>query len=283
MPELPEVEVTRLGLLPCLPGRMVTKIVCGGRRLRTDLPCGLLSLHILGGRFAAIDRRAKYLLFRMDNGSALLVHLGMTGKLSLVSTAEPYVRHDHLRLQLDNGKDLRFNDSRRFGSITVWPPLEARRLEKVFSARLGVEPLDPGLNTRYLLQRSRSKNQAVKTFLMDSRMVAGIGNIYANEILFAAAIHPLAPIRTIGADEWKRIIRSTRRILAMAIKAGGSTISDFLGTGGNPGYFQLHFQVYGRAGQQCRQCGSSIGKCIVGGRATYFCPTCQPARDRKGG
>lgn len=281
MPELPEVEVTRRGLLQSLPGRKVKKIVCGSKRLRTDLPCSLLSLHVLDGRFAAIDRRAKYLLFRLDSGSVLLIHLGMTGKLSLISTLEPSACHDHLRLQLDNGMDLRFNDSRRFGSIMVWPATEARQLEKAFSDRIGVEPFSPGLNTRHLRQRSRSKKQAVKNFLMDSRMIAGIGNIYANEILFAAAIHPLTPVHTIGPDEWKRIIRSTRRILTRAIRAGGSTISDFLGTGGNPGYFQLHFMVYGRAGKQCRRCGSHIGKCVVGGRATYFCPSCQPARNQE--
>jgi len=277
MPELPEVEVTRLGLLQSLPGRRVKKIVCGGKRLRTPLPRALLALHILAGRIVAIDRRAKYLLFRMDNGSVLLIHLGMTGKLGLIPSAEPCAVHDHLRLQLDNNMDLRYNDSRRFGSIMVWPPTEARQMENAFSARLGVEPFSRRFNTRYLRERGRSKKQAVKNFLMDARMIAGIGNIYANEILFGAGIHPLSPVNTISDGEWKRIIHSTRRVLTRAIRAGGSTISDFLGSSGNPGYFQLHFMVYDRAGKQCRRCSTPIGKCIVGGRATYFCPTCQPA------
>ncbi|HHO49184.1 MAG TPA: bifunctional DNA-formamidopyrimidine glycosylase/DNA-(apurinic or apyrimidinic site) lyase [Desulfobacteraceae bacterium] len=276
MPELPEVEVTRLGL-QSLPGRRVTRIECGARPLRVALPCKLLDRHILGGRFAAVDRRAKYLLFRMGSGAVLLIHLGMTGKLSLVPTVEPCALHDHLRLQLDNGMDLRFNDSRRFGSVTVWPAVRVSRLEKAFSARLGVEPFGPGFTTRHLLERSRSKKQPVKNFLMDSRVIAGIGNIYANEILFAAAIHPHTPAGALSAAAWQRIIRSTRRILKTAIEAGGSTIADFLGTGGNPGYFQLHFEIYDRQGKPCLRCGTAIAKCTLGGRATYFCPVCQPA------
>jgi formamidopyrimidine-DNA glycosylase len=281
MPELPEVEVIRLGL-QSLPGREVTRIACGAKPLRAALPCPLLDRHILGGRFAAVDRRAKYLLFRMESGAVLLIHLGMTGKLSLVPADEPCAVHDHLRVQLDNGKELRFNDSRRFGSVAVWPAARAPRLEQEFSARLGVEPLSAGFTARRLLQRSRSKKQPVKNFLMDSRVIAGIGNIYANEILSAAAVHPLTPAGALSAEAWQRIIRSTRRILNLAIGAGGSTIADFLGTGGNPGYFQLHFEVYGRKGEPCRRCGTPIVRCLAGGRATYFCPVCQPVREEIG-
>lgn len=280
MPELPEVEVTRRGLLSCLRGRRVTQIAGSGKRLRTPLSRNLLSSHILGAGFSAIDRRGKYLLFRMENGSVLLIHLGMTGKLTLIPAAEPPAAHDHLRLQLDNGQELRFNDSRRFGSVTVWPAAEARREEKNLSDRLGVEPLGRLFTVRHLLQRSRSKKQAVKNFLMDAKMIAGIGNIYANEILFTASVHPLARVSGITADEWKRISRATRLILIRAIRAGGSTISNFLGASGNPGYFQLQFMVYGRAGKPCRRCGALIVKCVAGGRATYFCPTCQPMANR---
>lgn len=277
MPELPEVEVTRRGLLSALPGRRVTHVAWSGKRLRAPVPRVLLSRHILGDRFAAIGRRGKYLLFRMENGSVLLIHLGMTGKLTLIPACEPTAVHDHLRLQLDNGRELRFNDSRRFGGVTVWPAAEARQREQDLSGRLGVEPLGTLFTARYLQQRSRSKKQAVKNFLMDAGMIAGIGNIYANEILFAAAIHPLIPVCGISADEWKRIVRSTRLILNRAIRAGGSTISDFRGASGNPGYFQLQFMVYGRAGNLCRRCGVTIVKCIAAGRATFFCPVCQPA------
>lgn len=275
MPELPEVEVTRLGLLPDLPGRRITKIVCSNKRLRISVPRTLLAKHVLASTIVTIDRRAKYLLFRMASGSTMVVHLGMTGKLTLVPSAEPNACHDHLRLQLDNGMDLRFNDSRRFGSVAVWPPAQAEKMERDFGSKLGVEPLGRQFQAALLLTLGRSRKQPVKNFLMDSRTVAGIGNIYANEILFAAKIHPLTPVNRIADKEWRMIVRATRRILKKAIREGGSTISDFLGASGNPGYFQIHFNVYHRRGQPCKRCTGTIAKTVVGGRATFFCPACQ--------
>jgi len=251
------------------------KITWSNKRLRTSLPRKLLSLHIVGDTVSTIDRRAKYLLFRMTSGAIMVIHLGMTGKLSLVPAVEPYARHDHLRLHLDNGMDLRFNDARRFGSILVWPPVESLRLETDFSARTGVEPFGGKFTSAYLQAASRAKTQPVKNFIMDAQIIAGIGNIYANEILFAARIHPQTPVCRITEGEWQKIISATRRILKQAIKAGGSTISDFLGASGNPGYFQVNFRVYRRAAEKCRSCGTDIIKTVLGGRATYFCPGCQ--------
>ncbi len=276
MPELPEVEVTRRGLRPHLVGRTIRGVRWSNRRLRAPMPRKFLDLYIRDGRVAAIDRRAKYLLIRMTNKSVLLFHLGMSGNLGLFPAADPRARHDHLYLLLDNGLELRFNDARRFGAVYVWPPQQAAVLENEFSARLGPEPFSDELNADEMWRRARRKKQAVKNFLMDSRMVAGIGNIYANEILFAAGINPHTPVHMIKKDAWRNVVASCRTVLARAIEAGGSTISDFLDADGEPGYFQLQFQVYGRAGAGCRQCGQEVKKTVLGGRATYFCPVCQP-------
>lgn len=282
MPELPEVEVTRLGLLDRVPGRRVVKAAAGNKSLRLPMPRKALAEHVADKTVTAIDRRAKYLLFRMEGGGVMVIHLGMTGKLGIIPAGEPPAVHDHLRLLLDNGMELRFNDARRFGSVMVWPPGEAGELEAEFSARLGVEPFGRGFNVAYLQNRSRSRSMPVKNFLMDSRIVAGVGNIYANEALFAVHLHPLTPAQAVTGEEWQAIVTATRRILKKAIEEGGSTISDFLGSSGNPGYFQVHFNVYGRAGQECRRCKSIIRKIMAGGRAAFFCPECQPVRDGRG-
>jgi formamidopyrimidine-DNA glycosylase len=278
MPELPEVEVTRIGLLSRLPGRRITKISHSNKRLRLPMPRKLLTMHVRGNTIITIDRRAKYLLFRIAGGTTMIIHLGMTGKLGLISPQTSPAPHDHLRLLLDNGMELRFNDARRFGCVMVWPPMDAEDMEAAFSARIGVEPLSKDFNAPYLQQQSRLKKIALKKFLMDSRILAGIGNIYANEILFAASVHPETPACSVTPHQWKAIISSTRRILRKAIRAGGSTISDFLGSSGNPGYFQVHFNVYNRTGEECKQCKNTISRTVIGGRATFFCPQCQPVK-----
>lgn len=278
MPELPEVEVTRLGLLPKLPGRKVVKITCSGKKLRTPVPKKLLSEHLVGNSIKTVERRAKYLLFRISNNSTMVIHLGMTGKLSIIAPTVPHAKHDHLWLLLDDGMELRFNDTRRFGSVIFWPPGEEAELEKIFSSRLGVEPFSDSFSIPYLQKQSRSRTMPIKNFLMDSRIIAGIGNIYANEILFAASLNPQQPAKSLGRKKWATVIASTRSILTKAIQAGGSTISDFLGTSGNPGYFQVHFNVYNRGNAPCNKCNASISKLQLGGRATYFCPSCQPLK-----
>lgn len=278
MPELPEVEVTRQGLLSSLTGRKIVRITSGSKRLREPIPKKLLNTHLPGKTILTIDRRAKYLLFRISNGSTLVIHLGMTGKLGLIASREPPAKHDHLRLLLDDNMELRFHDSRRFGAVMLWPPDEAQEREMEFSSRIGVEPFSTRFSISYLQHQSRSKSLPVKNFLMDSRIIAGIGNIYANEILFAAALNPTKPAGIVSLEEWKAVITSTHRILKNAIMAGGSTISDFLGSSGNPGYFQVQFNVYGRANAPCNKCSQPIAKIVIGGRATFFCPQCQPLK-----
>nr|WP_321465577.1 bifunctional DNA-formamidopyrimidine glycosylase/DNA-(apurinic or apyrimidinic site) lyase [uncultured Desulfobulbus sp.] len=276
MPELPEVEVTRRGLLVQLPGRKVELIECSKHRLRQPLPRALLQSEIVGQQVETVDRRAKYLLVRMNSGAVMLIHLGMTGKLGLMGSEVPRHKHDHLVVRLDNALELRFNDSRRFGSVEVWPAEEAVTREREFSDREGVEPFSRAFSAKNLHVLARTRRIPVKVFLMNGKIIGGIGNIYANEILFAANIHPLRAVHLLSMEEWQRIVKTTRRILQQAIDAGGSTISDFLGTSGHPGYFQLQLQVYGQKGLSCQHCSTPIIKTEVAGRATYFCPRCQP-------
>ena len=277
MPELPEVEVTRRGLLSDLPGRLVTAVRCGRLRLRAPLPAALLRTHIAGQRITTIDRRAKYLLFRMASGAVLVAHLGMTGKFGVMAADAPTHKHDHLVLVLDNGVEVRYNDSRRFGSIVVWPAARAAELEAEFSAREGIEPFGPQFTGRTLHRLAAGRSAPVKAFIMNSRLVAGIGNIYANEMLFAARIDPETPAGALTLRQWNRLVRAGVDILARAIEAGGSTVADFLSASGHRGYFQLQHSVYGRDGEPCRRCGRSVVRNVLGGSATYRCPRCQPA------
>ncbi|NLX19972.1 MAG: bifunctional DNA-formamidopyrimidine glycosylase/DNA-(apurinic or apyrimidinic site) lyase [Desulfobulbus sp.] len=278
MPELPEVEVVRRGLLPYLSGKTVTAVATSKHRLRHPVPVDLLTRHIHGQTFLTVHRRAKYLLLRMTNGAVLVIHLGMTGKLSVLPLSTAFHKHDHLLLSLDSDSELRLNDSRRFGTIMVWPASEALTLERSFFAKTGIEPFDPGLTTDHLYTLSCKRVLPIKSLLMNGQLIAGIGNIYANEILFAARIHPETPARFLHRNDWQRIIVATRQILQEAIEAGGSTIGDFLNASGHPGYFQFHFKVYRQEGTACPICAHSIVKMTLAGRATYFCPSCQPAR-----
>ncbi len=276
MPELPEVEVTRRGLLEPLSGRTIRRITWSGHRLRTEIPRQLLAEHIAGQQIRTIDRRAKYLLLRMAGNATLLIHLGMTGKLGVMARETERHKHDHLVLLLDNGMELRFNDSRRFGAIAVWPAEHALACEREFSDKEGLEPFGDQFTPKNLLRLARNRQVAVKSLLMNARLIAGIGNIYANELLFAARIHPLTPASRLSARQWRRIIAEARLVLQTAIEAGGSTIADFLGASGHPGYFQLQFKVYGRKDQPCHECGRPLIKTSQAGRATYHCPLCQP-------
>jgi formamidopyrimidine-DNA glycosylase len=276
MPELPEVEVTRLGLLPHLPGKRVKSVATSNKRLRSPIPRTLLREYICNNTIADVERRAKYLLLRMVDSSTLLFHLGMTGKLGLFPAGTSLDKHDHLRLRLDNDSELRFNDSRRFGLVAVWPAQDAQELERAFEKRIGLEPLSPAFSSARLEKIAASRNLPVKSFLMDARCIAGIGNIYANETLHLAGIHPLTPASGLRREHWHIIVKECRKVLRRAIKAGGSTISDFIGASGQPGYFQLQLAVYGRKGEPCSRCGKNIEKMIIGGRASFYCPMCQP-------
>jgi len=273
MPELPEVEVIRQGLIPHVVDREIVAIACSAKKLRMDIPQKDLERWLKGGRISAIKRRGKYLIFLLESGAAMIVHLGMTGKLGIFPAAAPPALHDHVVFRLRDGMQMRYNDIRRFGIIRVLTPEQFRENDPFRD--MGCEPLEKDFSGPYLKKMAGSRLQPVKNFLMDNHVVAGIGNIYANEILFHAGIHPAKPIGSLTLPRWNAVAEKTREVLLRAIACGGSSISDFVNSSGQKGYFQLELTVYGRAGQGCTRCSATIARLVIGGRSTFFCPNCQ--------
>jgi formamidopyrimidine-DNA glycosylase len=270
MPELPEVETTRRGLLPHVVGRSVRDVVVRNPNLRWPVPKDLRR-RVRGERVRDIRRRGKYLLFDFARGH-LLVHLGMTGRLTVVPAKTAPRKHDHVDLVLDDGKVLRFNDARRFGTV-LW--LETPAEEHALLRDLGLEPLEAGFTGEKLRSRAKGRRVAVKQFLMNGEIVTGVGNIYASEALFRAGIHPSRSAGQISAPRWERLAQSIRVTLESAIDSGGSTLRDFVSAEGRPGYFQHRHAVYGRAGKACPACKTPIRALRHGQRSTFFCPRCQ--------
>jgi len=270
MPELPEVETTRRGLLPHVVGHTVNDVVVRNPNLRWPVP-GDLRRRLRGEKVLAVRRRGKYLLFDFPKGH-LLVHLGMSGRLSLVRDDAPVERHDHFDLQFGAHRALRLTDPRRFGAV-LWLPDPAEK--HTLLSGLGVEPLERGFTGLALQERARGRSVAVKQFLMNGRIVTGVGNIYANEALFGAGIHPLRSVSRISRGRWDRLAESVRATLNRAIDAGGTTLRDFAGADGQLGHFQLQCAVYGREGKPCPRCGAKIRAIRQGQRSTFFCPRCQ--------
>ena len=230
---------------------------------------------LCGQTIRTVERRAKYLLISTGDETLLIIHLGMTGNLGIFPQHSPIKTHDHVRWHLDNGLELRLNDTRRFGGVWLLTSEQSANRESGFFANTGPEPFSTHCTPAYFMALARTRHQPVKTFLMDSKVVAGIGNIYANEALMAAGIHPARPVSTLQKRDWQQLIPLIRTILTEAIACGGSTISDFINASGEQGYFQMNFRVYGRKAQPCYQCGSPIEKLQISGRASYFCPRCQ--------
>ena len=270
MPELPEVETVRRGIAPHLIGQTVAQVVVRQPRLRWPVP-EKLTMMLPGQVIQRVDRRAKYLLLRTDVGTAIF-HLGMTGRLRVLSAATPLGKHDHVDLVLGGGECLRFNDSRRFGALlwTVEPPEQHALLQT-----LGPEPFDAAFSGAYLHQRARGRTPAVKTFIMNNHVVVGVGNIYANESLHAAGIDPRRPAGQVALVEYQRLAAAIRTILDEAIRQGGTTLRDFVGGKGEAGYFQQSLRVYHRYLAPCIACGEPIQRCRLGQRATFYCPRCQ--------
>ena len=273
MPELPEVEVIRQGLMGHVVGREIESISASAKKLRLAVPLAEMIQWLGGSSISDISRRGKYLLFAFENGSVMIVHLGMTGKLGVFPSHAPSSLHDHVVFSFQGEMEMRYNDMRRFGFIRVFSE-EQYKASDLFK-NLGPEPLGHKFTAGYLKKMAGSRLQPVKNFLMDSRMVAGIGNIYANEILFYSGIHPATPIGSLTLSMWKAVVAKTTQVLIRAIESGGSTISDFVNSSGQKGYFQLELMVYGRAGERCKICSTEIGKLVIGGRSTFFCPSCQ--------
>ncbi len=273
MPELPEVEVVCQGLAPHLIGRTLLAITHSGKKLRCPFPRAAVKKYGINATVTAVKRRAKYLLISLDNGALIVIHLGMSGKLCLMRPEEPLRPHDHVRVRLDSGQELRLNDARRFGLFDLLPPAEAANPK--WLRELGPEPFDQAFTADYLHEKSRGRKTPIKNLLMDNRVVVGIGNIYASESLFDARVSPLKPAGEVSLAALKRVVAGSRKILNQAIAAGGTTISDFVNSAGESGYFQLQLMVYDRAGQPCRACQGPIRKVVLGGRSTFYCPRCQ--------
>ncbi|MEW5892284.1 MAG: bifunctional DNA-formamidopyrimidine glycosylase/DNA-(apurinic or apyrimidinic site) lyase [Pseudomonadota bacterium] len=269
MPELPEVETVRRGLAPHIVGQRLRGARVRHPMLRWPVPPELDRL-VKGQRITALERRGKYLLLHLEHGG-LLLHLGMSGSLRLVDIRTPPEKHDHVDLLLDNGRTLRLRDPRRFGAV-LWSETPAAH---PLLAGLGIEPLSRGFDGEVLYRLCRGRTTAIKHLIMDAHLIVGVGNIYANEALFQAGIRPTLRADRLSRPRCQRLAAAIRDTLRRAIKAGGSSLRDFVNGHGEPGYFQQRYFVYGRAGQPCRRCGATIRLLRQGNRASYFCPNCQ--------
>lgn len=271
MPELPEVEVTKRGIYPVLLNHTIIDVFIGEKKLREPLSPDLAKLK--GAMVTKIERRSKYIVIYTNQGS-LIIHLGMTGHLQIIKTSEPRVLHDHFELMLDSGLSVRYNDTRRFGMIVYVKESDDPYQHKAL-ANLGPEPLEDTFTPEVLMQRLKKRTCSLKQALMDSKVVVGVGNIYANESLFLSKISPLRKANTLSLAESQVLVKNIKEILATSIASGGTTIRDFEGADGKPGYFVQNLRVYGHAGEPCPECGHSIERLMIGQRATFYCPHCQ--------
>ena len=270
MPELPEVETVCRGISPHTVGQVITNVVVRDRRLRWPIPEGLETT-LQGLSINRIERRAKYLLLHFD-ASYLIIHLGMSGRLYLVKTGTAPEKHAHLDIDLNSGQSLRFTDPRRFGCV-LWQ--QGKETTHKLLAKLGPEPLGEEFNGDYLYQKSRKRQVPIKTFLMNNHIVVGVGNIYANEALFIAGIRPTKPASKLSKAKAELLVSAIKQVLAKAIAQGGTTLKDFVGGDGKPGYFAQELEVYGRVGLPCNQCGKELNEIRMNNRSTVFCTICQ--------
>ncbi|RMG92786.1 MAG: bifunctional DNA-formamidopyrimidine glycosylase/DNA-(apurinic or apyrimidinic site) lyase [Zetaproteobacteria bacterium] len=270
MPELPEVEVTRRGLMPHVFGRHILHARDHGQALRYPYP----DWRILQGRkILDIQRRAKYLLFCLEGDGRLVCHLGMTGQFRCLPSNEEVAQHEQVCLHLDDGWSLRYCDVRRFGYMAFIS--ESAFSSHPWFSHLGPEPLSDAFTPSWLIRCCRGRRCSIKHLVMDTRIVVGVGNIYASEALFRSGIHPARKAGDVGSEALIRLHAALREVLAEAIRAGGSTIRDFRRSDGRPGYFSHAFRVYGREGEPCVECGGVIQRFKQDGRSSFFCPSCQ--------
>lgn len=272
MPELPEVETTRAGIEPHLTGETIRAVIIRETRLRLPINPGVSSLE--GAKVFSVKRRAKYLLLNLGPDGTLLIHLGMSGGLRIVTPDVDWKKHDHVALELASGTQLRFHDPRRFGIFLHLPANENPEAHPLL-ASLGPEPFDPTFNTIHLRRLLAKRTSPIKVALMDNKVVVGVGNIYASEALFRAGILPTCPANKVSAARLGKLIEAVRTVLSEAIKQGGTTLRDFLREDGSPGYFRQQLFVYDRSGEPCRVCSTPIRHMVLGQRSTYWCPRCQ--------
>lgn len=271
MPELPEVETTLRGIEPLMVGSVLESVDVRVEKLRFPMPPELSDLHdvkIIGGR-----RRSKYILLDLENGQTIMVHLGMSGRLVL---NRPPAKHDHVIFRMASGDHVTLNDPRKFGLVDLYKT--ADEAEHRLLKNLGPEPLTDAFNAAYLYGALCKRSTAIKPTLMDAKVVVGVGNIYANEALFRAKIHPAKPANKLTKKQVEVLVPEIKTVLKEAIEAGGSSLRDYQHSDGKLGYFQFNFLVYGREGQPCRVCGTPIQKITLAQRSTFFCPKCQPKR-----
>ena len=270
MPELPEVETTMRGVRPFVEGRSFREVVVRDRRLRWPVPKGL-NQTLKGLKIAAVSRRAKYILLHTAQG-ALMIHLGMSGRLRVLPAGTPPVKHDHVDLILSSNKVLRYHDPRRFGSV-LW--VTGSVSEHPLLRSLGPEPFDQHLSGDDLFDLSRGRKIAIKSFIMDGKVIVGVGNIYASEALFRSGIRPGRAAGRVTRAAYDRLLVSIQDVLAEAIEAGGTTLRDYSTVTGEPGYFEQALNVYERDGLACVNCGTNIQRKVIGQRASYYCASCQ--------
>jgi formamidopyrimidine-DNA glycosylase len=269
VPELPEVETSRRGIAPWVERQQVDRVIVRDRRLRWPVPAAI-ERYLPGQEIRSVKRRAKYLLLETESGTAML-HLGMSGSLRIIDSDEPAGKHDHVDICFASGKSLRFRDPRRFGSL-LWSKNPGRH---ALLKDLGPEPLSEEFDGHYLRDKSRGRRVNIKQFIMNATVVVGVGNIYASEALHGAGIHPRRAAGRISLLRMQRLAASIRKVLLDAIEAGGTTLNDFTGSGGEPGYFRQQLTVYGLAGNPCRHCKTPISAIVLGQRSTFYCKRCQ--------
>jgi len=267
MPELPEVETTLRGIEPYIEGQRITDLRVKQSSLRWPVTENIQGI-VRGQKIRRLLRRAKYLIFELDRGS-ILIHLGMSGSLRVVAPSEIWRKHDHIEMQLGNGRALRYRDPRRFG-CWLWAADKHSQLKN-----LGPEPLSEAFDGDLLYQRAGNRKLAVKPFIMNNAVVVGVGNIYATEALFRSGIRPDRPACKISKQRYQLLAKHIKEVLAAAIYQGGTTLRDFVNSDGQPGYFQQSLDVYGRAGKPCKRCQRTLKQLRLGQRSSVFCPTCQ--------
>lgn len=273
MPELPEVETTLRGLLPHLEGQTLTHVAIRAPQLRQPTPAASL---IEGRTLSNLRRRNKYIFMDTDDGHTLILHLGMSGRLTITDSAQPLLKHDHVIFRVANGTEVRLHDPRRFGLLLRTPTATLHQHPLVHT--IGPEPLTEAFSAQVLYASLKTKAIPIKVALMDGKIVAGVGNIYASESLFHAKLNPLTPAKSLTLKQCEKLIISIRITLNAAIAAGGSSLRDFTHSNGQLGYFQHTFNVYGRKGQPCHTCGTPIHTEVLAQRSTFWCPTCQPRK-----
>lgn len=274
MPELPEIETIRRALSAHIVGKRIERIRVRDPRLRWPVQVKKLKRLSLQRCVSDVGRRAKYLLINLEEEVALILHLGMSGRVLLLNKDVPFEKHDHVIFYFDDQTELRFRDPRRFGMVDAIRRNEIETYPRFVA--LGFEPLAKSTRAKLLFDKAHRLKRPIKNLLMDANFLVGVGNIYANEALFHAGIHPATPSHLLSSGDWQKLLRKVRRVLNKAIEKGGTTLNDFVNTNGEMGYFQLSLVVYGREGEKCSRCKSPIERMVQVGRSTFFCPQCQP-------